>query len=350
MRNEILSRTQDYLDIVGVIIIVIRPDQTVELINRKGCEVLGYEKAEIEGQNWFDKFVPGEDKEETRLYFMQMLQSDNEPVEYYENAILTKNGDIKYVQWHNAYLRNEQGEIIAMLSSGEDVTFKKVLQSRLAAHEKEKRIQILAAVLEAQENERYEIAYELHDNVSQILTTCKILLENEIKDAHPSVFVANSYRYLQNAIDEIRNISHRLNPAQLEDMGLYDSVKDLIRGMNMAGRFNVKFEVNNPAALKYLYYHLSLSIFRIIQEQLTNIVKHADANSVSIIIEVSEKFIDVEVADDGKGFDLKKVVKGLGLKNIRNRAEFHRGRSYIGTSVGEGCTLSVCLPLSEQAT
>jgi PAS domain S-box-containing protein len=330
-----------------VIIVVIRPDQTVELINRKGCEVLGYEKAEIEGQNWFDKFVPEEYREDTRIYFMQTLQTDIEPVEYYENATLTKNGDIRFVQWHNAYLRNDYGEIVAMLSSGEDVTFKKVLQSRLAAHEVEKRKQILAAVLEAQENERREIAYELHDNVNQILTTCKILLENEIKDSQSSVFVTNSYQYLQNAIDEIRNLSHRLNPAQLEDMGLYDSIKDLVRGMNIGGRFNVKFEVNNPAALKKLDYHISLSVFRILQEQLNNIIKHAEAKSVRISIEISERFIDVEVADDGKGFDLKKIVKGLGLKNIRNRAEFHRGRSYIGTALGEGCTLSVCLPISD---
>lgn len=347
MRNEILSRTQDYLDIAGVIIVVIRPDHTVELINRKGCEVLGYDKAEIEGHNWFDEFVPEEDREETRRYFMQILQSDNDPVEYYENAVLTKNADIRFIQWHNAYLRNEKDEIIAILSSGEDVTFKKVLQSRLALQEVEKRKQILAAVLEAQENERQEIAYELHDNVSQILTTCKILLENEINDSNPSVFVANSYRYLQNAIDEIRNISHRLNPAQLEDMGLYEAVKDLINRMDVGKRFDVKFEVNDPAALKSLDYHISLSIFRIIQEQFNNILKHAEASFVRISIDISEKFADVEVADNGKGFDLKKTMKGLGLKNIRNRAEFHHGRSYIHTAIGEGCTLSVCIPLSQ---
>lgn len=347
MRNEILSRTQDYLDIAGVIIVVILPNQTVELINRKGCEVLGYKKREIEGRNWFDMFVPEDEREETRKNLLQIMHGEAEPVEYYENPIVTKEGEIRFVQWHNAYLKDESGRIVAILSSGEDVTFKKVLQSRLAALEVEKRKQILAAVLEAQENERHEIAYELHDNVSQILTTCKILLENEINDTSASVFVTNSYQYLQNAINEIRNLSHRLNPAQLEDVGLIDSVKDLVARLDLGRKFSVKFDVNDPSALKKVNYHISLSLFRIIQEQLNNIIKHAEASFVRISIEVSESFIDLEITDNGKGFDMKKVVRGLGLKNIRNRAEFHHGRSYISAAPGDGCSLSICIPLYE---
>src|SRR5687767_11887184 len=140
-----------------------------------------------------------------------MLQKDSSTIEYFKNALLTRENEIRIIQWHNAYLYNEQGEVIAILSSGEDTTSKKVLQSRLAAQESDKRKQILAAVLEAQENERHDIAYELHDNVNQILTTCKILLESEMNKEGGSVFVKNSYRYLQNAIDEIRNLSHKLN-------------------------------------------------------------------------------------------------------------------------------------------
>ena len=345
MTNDLLSRTQDYLDIAGVIIVVIKPDETVELINKRGCEVLGYRKEEIEGAKWFDHFIPLDEREESRSHFMQMLQNDNQPIEYYENAILTKGNDIRIIQWHNAYLRNEQGEVIAILSSGEDTTSKKVLQSRLAVQESEKRKQILAAVLEAQENERHDIAYELHDNVNQILTTCKILLESEIKKEGGSVFVNNSYRYLQNAIDEIRNLSHRLNPAQLEDIGLEGALKEMLHRLDIAKKFDVQLAINDSHALKQIDYHISLSIFRIIQEQVSNIIKHADAGFVRIAIELSKQFIDVEIADNGKGFNPKTVVKGLGLANIRNRTEFHRGTSHVNSYPGEGCTLSICIPL-----
>lgn len=349
MKSEILSRTQDYLDIAGVMIVVIRPNQTVELINRKGCEILGYKKREIEGRNWFDAFVPDEERDETRKHLVAIMKGEAEPVECYENPIVTKSGDIRFIQWHNAYLKDEAGKIVAILSSGEDVTFKKILQKRLAALEAERRKQILAAVLEAQENERHEIAYELHDNVSQILTTCKILLENEINDTSASVFVTNTYRYLQNAINEIRNLSHRLNPAQLEDMGLLDAVKDLVARLDLGGKFTVRLDVDDPVALNKLNYHVSLSLFRIIQEQFNNIIKHAEASFVRLSIQASDKAIDMEISDNGKGFDMKKVVKGLGLKNIKNRAEFHHGTSYISAAPGQGCSLSVCIPIREDS-
>jgi PAS domain S-box-containing protein len=128
MTHDLLSRTQDYLDIAGVIIVVIKPDETVELINKRGCEVLGYQKEEIEGKKWFDLFVPEDEREDARKLFTQMLENNNQPIEYYENAILANGGnEIRIVQWHNAYLYNEEGEVIAILSSGEDTTSKKVL-------------------------------------------------------------------------------------------------------------------------------------------------------------------------------------------------------------------------------
>ncbi len=345
MTKDLLSRTQDYLDIAGVIIVVIKTDETVELINKKGCELLGFTKEEIEGTKWFDRFVPSDEREESRSHFKQMLQRDGQPIEYYENAVQTRENEICIIQWHNAYLRNDDGEVIAILSSGEDTTSKKVLQSRLAVQESEKRKQIIAAVLEAQEKERHDIAYELHDNVNQILTTCKLLLENEIKNEGTSIFVKNSYSYLQNAIDEIRNLSHRLNPAQLEDIGLEGALQEMLHRLEMASKFDVQLAINDLDGLKKLDFHISLSVFRIVQEQISNIIKHADASFVRISIELSKQFIDVEIFDNGKGFNPKTIVKGLGLTNIRNRAEFHRGTSHVNSAPGEGCALSIYIPL-----
>ncbi len=345
MTHGLLNRTQDYLDIAGVVIVIIRPDETVELINKKGCELLGYGKEDIEGRNWFDLFVPEDEREETRHYFSDLIQNNSDPIEYFENAVITKQNEIRIIQWHNAYLRDEDGEIVGILSSGEDTTSKKVLQSRLALQESEKRKQILAAVLAAQENERQEIAYELHDNVNQILTTCKILLESEIKREGGSVFVTNSYRYLQNAIDEIRNLSHRLNPAQLEDIGLQESLEEMLRRLNSAEKFKVHLEINDTVALKEIDFHISLSIFRIVQEQIHNIIKHANASHVQISVELSKQFIDVEISDNGKGFNPKELSRGVGLANIRNRAEFHGGITHVSSAPGEGCNLSVHIPI-----
>jgi PAS domain S-box-containing protein len=126
--QEERDRAQGYLDIAGFII-VIEPDQTVSLINQKGCEVLGYEEQEILGRNWFDTCVPERERERVRSVFDQLMRGAVEPVEYFENAVLTKSGRERIIAWHNAVLRDEAGAIVGSLSSGEDITERKQVES-----------------------------------------------------------------------------------------------------------------------------------------------------------------------------------------------------------------------------
>ena len=134
--QEERDRAQRYLEIAGVILVVLNSAQTVQLINRKGCEVLGYEAAEIPGKNWFDHFVPEKDRERTRSVFVQLISGSIEPIEYFENAVLTKNKEERIVSWHNTVLRDQTGNIVATLSSGEDITERKRVDEELRkAHE-----------------------------------------------------------------------------------------------------------------------------------------------------------------------------------------------------------------------
>ncbi|MBW1821854.1 MAG: PAS domain S-box protein, partial [Deltaproteobacteria bacterium] len=118
------DRAQQYLDVAGVMLVGIDRDQKVILINRKGCEVLGYSEDEIIGKNWFDHFLPGTNISEVKEVYDQII-SGNEPVEFYENPVLTKDGNIKIVEWHNSIIRDKSGNIISLLSSGEDITIRK---------------------------------------------------------------------------------------------------------------------------------------------------------------------------------------------------------------------------------
>lgn len=126
--QEERDRAQGYLDIAGFII-VIEPDQTISLINRKGCEILGYEEQEILGKNWFDTCVPDRERERVRSVFDQLMLGAVEPVEYFENAVLTKSGGERIIAWHNTVLRDEAGAIVGALSSGEDITERKQVES-----------------------------------------------------------------------------------------------------------------------------------------------------------------------------------------------------------------------------
>ena len=136
-RSEVLfreekNRIQSYLDIAGVILVVIDTHQRVSLINKKGCEILGYEENEIIGKNWFDTFIPERIREEVKAGFRKLMDGEIDPVEYFEDPVLTKTGEERMIAWHNAVLRDEKGNIVNRLSSGEDITERKKMGEEIA--------------------------------------------------------------------------------------------------------------------------------------------------------------------------------------------------------------------------
>jgi len=123
--REERDRIKKYLEIAGVMIIVIGADGQVKLINKKGCEILGYREEEIIGKNWFENFLPERVRDEIKKVFGRIMSGDVAPVSYMENPILTKEGEERLMAWYNTFLRNENGEAYAALSSGEDITERK---------------------------------------------------------------------------------------------------------------------------------------------------------------------------------------------------------------------------------
>ncbi len=119
-KEQLLS--QKYLDLVGVIIVAIDADQKVNLINKKGCQILGYKESEIVGKNWFDHFIPEGIRDTVKEAFVKLMAGEIEAVEHFENPVLAKSGEERVIAWHNAVLKDEKGHITGTLSSGEDIT------------------------------------------------------------------------------------------------------------------------------------------------------------------------------------------------------------------------------------
>lgn len=120
--REERDRAQKYLDIAGVMFVVIDVAQRVTLINKKGCEILGHSEKEVVGKNWFDNFIPERIRVSIKEDYEKCVSGQIKPVEYMESPVLVRNGGERIIAWHNTVLTDEQGKIVATLSSGEDVT------------------------------------------------------------------------------------------------------------------------------------------------------------------------------------------------------------------------------------
>jgi len=129
------DRAQQYLDIAGVILVAIDTKGQVSLINKKGCELLGYREVDIIGKNWFDNFLPQHSRDKVKAVFQDIAAGKIEAVEYVENAVLTAGGQEKIISWHNTTIRDKKGNIIETLSSGEDITERKRAEELLRESE-----------------------------------------------------------------------------------------------------------------------------------------------------------------------------------------------------------------------
>jgi PAS domain S-box-containing protein len=116
------ERAQRYLDIALVAIVTLNARGEVTLINKKGCEILGYREEEILGRRWFDHFLPERIRGQVETMFLKLLKEEIEPVEHYHNPVLTRTGRERMIEWYNTLIRDESGKVVGTLSSGEDVT------------------------------------------------------------------------------------------------------------------------------------------------------------------------------------------------------------------------------------
>lgn len=230
-----------------------------------------------------------------------------------------------------------------------DVTTKKkqeILLEKLLKQEIDKQKMVARAVVNAQEKERAEIGKELHDNVNQILSTAKLFLEVAKNDSKERVsLIKRSAQNIHEAINEIRHISKSLVPPSISDLGLIDSINDLVENIELSKTLHIDFYKNKEVE-GLLDANQKLMLFRIVQEQMNNVLKHAYATNVSIRLLLVEDTIQLIIVDDGRGADIEKnVKKGVGLSNIVSRAELFHGKVDIQTAPGEGYKMKIEIPL-----
>jgi PAS domain S-box-containing protein len=309
-------------------------------VNETATAVYGYPREEFLQLTVNDIFPPGEEniileKQGSHINLTNPVQCRH----------ITKTGTriITELSLHTIIYNYKK----AMLALGNDVTEKIQLENSLIEERKIRQQQITDAVITGQEKERVEIGQELHDNINQILATSKIYLEFALKNVKKQPeLILESKILTERAMMEIRKLSYSLLPPSLNEIGLLEALNDLVESIESARLIKIKPDWKQFDET-ILSKKLKLTFFRIVQEQLNNIIKHAHANTAFITVTAKNNTACLEIRDDGIGFDPSKRKTGVGLKNIISRSEVNNGTVNIISKPGEGCVLTVCFILIE---
>lgn len=205
---------------------------------------------------------------------------------------------------------------------------------------------IMKAALDGQEKQREEIGKELHDNVNQVLATVRILLNLlQTEDAATADIIVKSKESVAYCIEEIRRLSHSLTPPSLNEISLKESIEDMIKMIPFVKGECMNLEITGLDETM-LSDGLKVTIYRIIQEQLNNILKYSAASVIQVRLMQNQYNLTLLIKDNGQGFDVKAKRKGIGLANIMSRAELYHGQAVIDSSPGAGCRVFVIFKIS----
>jgi PAS domain S-box-containing protein len=302
-------------------------------VNNAAISHYGYNEEEFLGMTILD-IRPPDEKLKPVETFDRML---NEKEDIHKGSFrhCKKSGDIIEVEIYSTpiVINNKKYRSVIAI----DVTEKKSFDRA-----------ITKAIIKTQEDERYEIGGELHDNVCQILATSRITLGMLKESLPPSslLWFDQSEKNIVLALDEIRNLSHRLAPAFFDETTLEEAFRKLFSTFNIAAKYQILLQFDDTVKKLPIGLEIELNLYRILQEQLRNILKHAGATLIKVEVLVNDDVLHMKVTDNGVGFDAKKVKKGIGLANMRRRAELFSGNFEIESAMGCGCTITVDIPFA----
>ena len=212
---------------------------------------------------------------------------------------------------------------------------------------KEQELNSIDAMLEGQEKERQRLASDLHDSAGATLAAAKLHF-NHLKSANKNSDLENHFaktnELLEQAYTEVRSMAHLKNSGVIAKQGLLPAIEKLAKQASM---FTLQISVNDFGLTQRLDNKLEITIFRVIQELVTNIVKHSKATEANISITQHEDVLNIIVEDNGIGFKLSKINidSGMGLSSLERRIEFLEGNMEVDSTLNKGTTVSIDIPL-----
>lgn len=284
----------------------------------------------IDAEKFFFKVHPEDITELERIlngHLKKQTNSFNRDYRYKPN----KDG-YRYFQ-DKVHILYSDGKPVRMLGAIQDVT------EKINADKK-----ILQTIINTQEKERFEIGRELHDNIMQLLVCAQMHL-NLINTESSIPAIKTTYDFIKEGMNEIRKLSHQLAPSNVLEKSLEESVRNLLNTYNLNNKYDIYFKSDIAQNIN-LDKELTLNIYRIFQEQMNNINKHAKATEIKVEFKLAQNHVNFKVSDNGVGFDQNLTEKGIGLNNIQHRVDALEGTFKVESAPGNGCKICINIPLT----
>jgi PAS domain S-box-containing protein len=265
----------------------------------------------------------------------------------YRFRLIRSDGSINPVISSAIILRDQQNLAYRIISSIENDVVEQSLEDDLKKQLLIKEKEFAEALEEARETERSNLGKELHDNVNQLLGVSKLYLDmarNGGSDAE--MFMNRSSEYTLTAIDEIRKLTRGLTGYTIKETGLCTAIENISHDTMETNSVKIVCQLQESVDLTATD-AFKVNIFRIVQEQLNNILKHASASRIVIRLLQNKKTIKLIIRDNGIGFDLNQKRKGIGLSNIEDRAKNLKGSVKFVSEPGRGCLLTASFPVDK---
>ena len=362
------ARAERYLQISRAMIIGLDRDGRVDLINQRGCELLGYTEGEILGRNWFQTVVPVKARDEVLQQFRQIMAGELQALSHYQNEILTKNGDVRHVVWNNTVERNPEGEIVGTLSSGQDITELKRAEEERKHHQEElAHVMRLSTMGEMASGMAHELNQPLAALVSYCGTASTLLAQVPSPPPGLAEVVERAAEQAHRSGDIIRHLRHFVTKGTIKKVSvdldeMIEGITDFFEWELRNSHVKIDFHLNGRGRV--------VEADKVQVEQvLLNLVRNgveaiqgagiADGRLVLQTRVLPTGTIEVTVADNGPGVDpamsgrifdpfqtTKEAGMGMGLSISRSIIEAHGGKMWLADAPGRGAVFGFELPLS----
>jgi PAS domain S-box-containing protein len=356
--RESQRRFSDTLANLQMIAVMADADGNITFCNDYLLRLTGWERQEAIGRNWFEMFIPEQEKERVSEILDEVPQ-EGSVTPHFENEIKTRFGERRLVKWTNTTLRDPNGRFIGVAALGDDITERKQAEEQLLASREQLRA-LSERLRRAKEEEGIRIAREIHDELGSALTSLKwsllrfdkvysatghwVAQATERKDIEEMVGLVDA------TINTVRRIASELRPGVLDDLGLVSAIE--WHAQQFQEHTGIICRFDSPIENIDLDREQATTIFRIFQEAMTNVLRHAQATKVNVLIEEEEGEFVLEIRDNGRGIteSEKSGTRSLGLLGMRERAHSVGGSININGVAGKGSVLLVRLPIQGNTT